>query len=337
MAWPPILETMFKPGPRAFFGITGDWRSLLRLHFLHAALESGLLEALRVSRTRAELVSEMGVEREDLLDAILDLGVSLGELRHGEGLFELKGARAKALSREENDALAALVEANVTYYNAVFRGFANRLRGGPLDPGVGEIGALVARASRISEPYVERFLAEVVRDISPDSVLDVGCGSAGHLKGVLDQDPEARGVGLEVDPRVVAQAESNLAMWGLADRATIFTGDIRDLPKDLGGPFHLALFFNLAYYFPDEERVEVLRAIRERLVPLGRLALTISCRGSRMDQFSANLNVATTSMEGLTPLPTWEEMESQLREAGFSNVHRRALMPGTTYFGFVAF
>ncbi len=336
MALSPILKILRRQDPRAVLGITGDWKSLLRLHFLYAALDSGLVHALQTPRSRDDLVELLGVHRIELLDALLELGICLGELGGKDDVYRLKGYRIKALGQERNDALAALIEANITYYNSVFRGFSRRLRGGPMDEGVGKIGGLVARASKIAEPYVEHFLQEVVRVTSPARILDVGCGSGTHLKEALEEAPGAWGIGVELDPEVAEQASANLEAWGLEDRARVVVSDIRDHHASLGGPFDLALFFSLAYYFRDEERVGVLRSVREQLEEGGALGLTVSCRGPGMDAFSANLNLATTSMEGLTALPTPEEMARQLREAGFLEVRRQTLAPGTTFFGFVA-
>jgi hypothetical protein len=56
-----------------------------------------------------------------------------------------------------------------------------------------------------------------------------------------------------------------------------------------------------------------------------------------VDPFSANLNLVTTFYEGLTPLPTEDEMELQLRDAGFQEVRRSPLIPGTSYLAFTAF
>ncbi|MFC1574504.1 class I SAM-dependent methyltransferase [Gemmatimonadota bacterium] len=336
MAFSPLLSLLKNHDPRAFLQISGDWKSLLRMHFLHAALESGLLPALLEPRTREELVEGMGVECPELLDGILELGMSLGELALKDGRYRVKGSRSRALQQERNDALAAMVEANVTYYNDVFRGFSRRMRGAPLDRGMESIGPLVARVSKIAEPYLEHFLRKLVKGKGPLRVLDVGCGSGLHLKTALEENRELHGVGLEMDPGVVLQARDNLEGWGIDDRLKIVQGDVRAIPEDAVGPFDLLFLFSVVYYFQVPERISILRDLRERLSPHGRLAVAVSCRGEGADRFSANLNLATTSMEGLTPLPTPQEMEAQLREAGFQTVARERLIPGTTYFGFVA-
>jgi SAM-dependent methyltransferase len=152
----------------------------------------------------------------------------------------------------------------------------------------------------------------------------------------LSARPGSEGVGLEAEPHVALQARENMEAWGLARRATIVTGDARTLPPEADGPFELVMVMSMVYYLEPNERVALLREIRHRLAPGGRVALTTSCRGTDVDPFTANLNLVTTLYEGLTPLPTATEMELQLRDAGFEEVRRSALMPGTSYLAFTA-
>jgi SAM-dependent methyltransferase len=336
MALSPLVSVLRAHDPRAFFQITSDWKSMLRMHFLHAAISSGLLEALDRPRNREDLLHELEVERPALLDALLQLGVSLGELNQGSEGYRLKGSRVRALRKEKNDALAALVQANVTYYNSVFQGFSQRMRGGELAEGVGAIGPLVARVSKIAEPYLQHFLGTAVKGKGPLRVLDVGCGSGLHLRRALEMNPALTCVGLELDPEVVRQARENILRWGHSERIRIEEGDVRSLPPGAKGPFDLVLLFSVIYYFGEEERAAVLREVRDNLALGGVLSLATSCRGEGCDLFSANLNLATSSMAGLTPLPEVGEMENQLRTAGFTDVRRTRLIPKTTYFGFLA-
>ena len=113
--------------------------------------------------------------------------------------------------------------------------------------------------------------------------------------------------------------------------------DARDLPPEADGPFELVLVMSMVYYLEPDERVVLLREIRNRLASGGRVALTTSCSGPGVDPFTANLNLVTTFFEGLTPLPTAEEMERQLRDAGFEEVRLSPLIPSTSYLAFSAF
>lgn len=336
MSLEPLAALLRSTDPVAFLRISRDWRSLLRMHFLHAAFEAGLLRALREPRSRDELVGTLRVQRPEILDALLELGVSLGEIASSQGTFRLRGPRSRALADPRNDALAAMVQANVTYYNTAYRDLAHLMTGGASGDGPDGFGALVARVSRISEPYVTHHLRRLLKGRGPLRVLDVGCGSGLHLKVVLEAHPESEGVGLEADREVVGQASENLSRWGLGHRARVVHGNGAEAARAVDGPFDLVLLMSVIYYVPVAERVVFLRGLGSLLSPGGCLLVATSCRGAGIDPFSANLNVATSSMEGLTPLPTPEEMEGHLREAGFATVDRTRLVPGTTYFCFRA-
>lgn len=336
MAVSPFFTILRNQSPRAVFQVSGDWTALLRMHFLYAALTSGLLPALSRPRTKEELVAALEVRRPELLDAILDLGTSLGELARKGGRYRVRGSRSRALQEERNDALAAMVEANVTYYNDAFRGFSDRLKGGPREERIHSIGPLVARVSRIAEPFVNHFLRDVVRGRGPLRILDVGCGSGLHFRTASKENPQVSGLGLDVDPAVVRQARENLRRWELDRRVEILEGDIQSPPEKVRGPFDLILLFNVIYYFPVSERVPLFQTLRRMLSQGGTVVVTSSCRGEGADLFSATLNLAAASMEGLTPLPEREEMEAQLLQAGFSDVRARKLAARTTHFGFLA-
>jgi SAM-dependent methyltransferase len=336
MSLRPLMATLRTLDPRAHLRISRDWQSVLRFHFLHAALDSGILQALREPRTREALARGLNIVRPEILDALLDLGISLGELRGRGDRISLRGRRSTALADPRNDALAAMVQANVTYYNDSYRHLTTRLRGAPLGQELEIFGPLVARLSRITEPYIADFIERVLRGRGPVRALDVGCGSGAHLRSLLGADTRNTAVGLDLDPAVVRQALENLRGWDLDHRATVVEGDGGDLPPEVEGDFDVILLLSVVYYLDVPERMELLRMLHARLSPGGVLIAATSCRGPGVDLFSANLNVVTSSTRGLTPLPTIDEIEGQLRGTGFRDVRRTRLIPATSYWGLTA-
>jgi SAM-dependent methyltransferase len=332
----PTLSTLRNHDPLAVAAIFRDWQAMLRMHFLHAALESGLIRALESPRTEEELRVALAVNDPEVLSALLQLGVALGELRFRGSAFSLRGRRARALLQPRNDALAAMIQAAVTYYNDTYRRVTRRMKDGGPGGVLAGFGPLVARFSKITEPHVHAFIRRSASGGEGGRVLDVGCGSGLNLRMALETRPGSEGVGLEADPHVAVQARENMEAWGLAGRATIVTADARALPPEADGPYQLVMLMSMVYYLQPDERVDLLREIRHRLAPGGRVTLTTSCRGPRVDPFTANLNLVTTLHEGLTPLPTATEMELQLRDAGFQEVRRSTLIPGTSYLAFTA-
>lgn len=328
-----FLRIMKIPG---LFGIMKDWQSLVRTHFLYAAVDSGLLPALATPASREDLIQKMKVLRPDLMDALLDVGLAAKELAFDQGKYRLKGKRSIALAGKDGDMLSALIQANFSYYHAAFDKVANRLQGGLLGDDLEKIGTLVARFSKIGDPLIRNFLSSLVRNRKSLYVLDVGCGSGIHLQSLYQSNRQSTGIGIDIDPTVAEQARKNISDWGLSEKFRILTGDVR-LPIDgLEGPFDLITLLNILYYFPLPERLDLLRHLGSRLTPDGFLAIAMNCHGRGKDLGAANLNLVNCSLKGLTPLPDTEEIMALLKEAGFNRVDCRKLIPGSSFYGFVA-
>jgi hypothetical protein len=88
------------------------------------------------------------------------------------------------------------------------------------------------------------------------------------------------------------------------------------------------------YYFPVTQRVEVLRHVGSFLKPAGRFLVTTWCQGRGVA--SALMDLCGAMMDRGGRLPTPAELEAQIREAGFAKVIRRSLIPGESFWAFVA-
>ena len=313
-----------------------DWFSFLRLHFLYTALESGLLNALQTGATRQALIETLQVRRPELLDALLDLGLALGELSRRNSVFRLKGKRSKILATPRSDALAAVIQANVTYYSDAYRRLADRMRGAPLGDDLKEIGETVARFSKLGEPILRSFIQAIVPDSGSFRMLDVGCGSGFVLKTAGKVNAGVSGIGIDSDNKVADQARNNLEQWGLTDRFTILAGDIRsEIPARQGG-FDLITAFNLIYYIPLDERSEFFGLLRSLLSKDGRLAMVSNFQSKGTDAVAANLNIVNCSLNNLTVLPNLEEIKNQLSLCHFDRIKVTRFMPRSEFYGITA-
>ena len=327
------FKTMTKPG---LVWIIRDSMTMVRMHFLHAGLDSGLLEALKEDSGREELLHKLEVRNPELLDALLDLGLSLGELSLTKGRYRLKGRRSRALIKGEDEFLAALIMAHVTYYNSIYRHLSERLKGSPLGNYLEYVGDLVAKVSRISEPYIQGFIHDVIAGEGRVNILDIGCGSGGHLLSIHEENPDAVGVGIDLDEVVVKQAQENLANWDMTNEFRVLIGDIRNPPTGLEGSFDYITLFNLIYYFPVEDRATLFRSLKPMLNPGGALLIVSTFQGKGRDAMAANLDIATRSMIGCAPLPELNELRDQLRASGFNKIEQEKLAPLGTVFGLKA-
>lgn len=82
-----MLRAMKIPG---LYPIMKDWQAFVRLHFIYAALESGLLEALSTPASGNDLIQKLNVKRPQILEALLDVGLSARELSYENGSYSVK-------------------------------------------------------------------------------------------------------------------------------------------------------------------------------------------------------------------------------------------------------
>ena len=90
-----FLRMMKIPG---LYHIMQDWQGFIRMHFIFAAYESGLLGALVTPCDRQTLIDRLEVKRPDILDALLDVGLASKELSLKNGQFVINGKRSKAMA-----------------------------------------------------------------------------------------------------------------------------------------------------------------------------------------------------------------------------------------------
>ena len=92
-----------------------------------------------------------------------------------------------------------------------------------------------------SETMIEAALLLQPDRSRPWRLLDLGLGSGCLLLTLLKEVPHATGLGLEASPAALAVAQANAEALGVADRATLVSGDWRepDWTDRLAGPFDL--------------------------------------------------------------------------------------------------
>jgi SAM-dependent methyltransferase len=313
-----------------------DVQTLIRMQFLYAGIECGLLAALKTPSTKDDLVKKLDAKRLELLEALLNVGLSLGELSCENGVYRVKGKRSLAVTGEKGDPLAALVQASLNHYNSSYLNLTSRLHGARSDNRLDEIGDTVARCSRLYAPFFQSFVSDTVAGKGALRILDIGCGSGIYLRDAYEANPGVSGIGIDMDHAVVEQARRNLAGWGISDRFRIINGDIRVPPAELSGSFDLITMYNLIYYFKTTERPGLFLSIRSMLSPGGRIALATNVQGEPKDIGSSHLNLVTSSTAGCTPLPVLGEITSLLRDSGFEHIKITRLIPGTALYGIVA-
>ena len=306
-----------------------------RVTWLAAAARAGLLRhladgALPLDRLADQFAPDAADN--DGLRTWLDMGVRLGELAHRNGAYTLRGFLARKLADPDNDAIAAILEEVATLHHRLLVETPERLQSGRRFTLDDQDGVLIARSSRVIEPFVQEAIDDAVLPSGPVCLLEVGAGTGTHIRYAAGRNPELTALGLELQPRVAELANQNLREWGLAERASVDSGDVRNRTPE--ATFDLVTLHNNIYYFAVEERPALLRHLGGFLTPGGRLLLTTGCAGGSPTMQA--LDIWSANTQGCGRLPEVDELQGQLREAGFSEIRSRRLMPGESYYAFQA-
>lgn len=308
-------------------------RGYHRVAFLAAGLNSGWLGRLAAGpRTFDALAAELAVApgMRDGLQAWLQTGVVLGELRLRPEGYLLRGRLSRLLVDPRQDAAAAFVEELAFLHNTLITQAPERLRHGRPFTLADQDPRMIARSSRLAEPFICQVLVEVIPRRGPVRLLEVGCGAAAYIRFAARLNPDLTALGLELQAEAAGLAVGNLAVWDLGHRVAIEVGDIRNkIPEPA---FDLATLHQNIHYFPVAGRIALLRHVRAFLKPGGRLVLTTLCRGPGSTAAVLDLWGAMTAGCGRLPEPA--AMVAQLGEAGFDGVSARGLVPGESFYAF---
>ncbi len=137
------------------------------------------------------LAAALGV-RDDrhVLRAWLDIGVRLGELGFDDGC-QLRGRAAKALGDPRNDTVAAALEEVARFHLPVLLDAPAMARGGRRLTLGDQDGEVIARSTRIVQPFVEEAVGLVVNRHEPRRLLEVGCGSGVYVRHAARLNPDS--------------------------------------------------------------------------------------------------------------------------------------------------
>ncbi|MFD9905352.1 SAM-dependent methyltransferase [Streptomyces sp. NPDC059063] len=307
---------------------------LYRASFLAAAAGSGVLGCMATRPCDLESIAErIGAAPEDRqrLRAWLEIGVRLGELSRGEGCYRLRSRTAKALARPGNDAVAATLEELLRFHVPALRDAPRMLADGGRFDLSDQDGLVIARSSLVVRRMVEEALGRTLPRTAPVRLLEVGCGSGAYVRYAAELNPRLTALAVDLQGEVAERAAKNMAQWGLADRVETRQADLRTL--ELQPQFDVVTLHNNIYYFPEDERADVLARVRSFLAPGGTLLLTSSCRGGGVLGLDVlNLWFEYAGFGG--PLPREDELLGQLRAAGFDDVRATRPVPGQPFRAF---
>ena len=317
--------------------LNGIFRQSYRDSFAAAALSEGIYTLLCHGPVSLDAIyqhltgSAAGPDgSKEKLQTWLEVGVSLGELKRSPGGYALASRLARQLAQPANDGIAAMYQEVSTLHHDLLSQTPARLREQRPFAWADTDGELIARSSRILEPYILDVVDEVVPEQGVVRLLEVGCGSGVYIRRACQHNQQLSAVGLELQPEVAEFARKNLRDWGVAERVVVECVDVRAYATP--EHFDLLTLHNNIYYFPVPERLDLLRRLAGYLKPGGRLLLTTACQGTSATML---LNLWGEMTAGAGPLPQADAMLDLMGQAGFGWLRKIDLLPGGGFYAFV--
>jgi 4-hydroxy-2,2'-bipyrrole-5-carbaldehyde O-methyltransferase len=296
-----------------------------RAGFISTAISEGIYNILSNGPANLENIQNtIGTDLDkEGLKAWLDLGVAIGELDKNNGGYSIKSAFSKKLLNPANDTWRAFFQARVEIFYDYIINTPTFLKQNKKFDFSHSYGELFARSSRTVEPILIDVVDKIIPSNGACSLLEVGCGSGIYIKRACDRNPNLTVTGLELQKTVADFARENTTIWQIDNRVTIQHTDVRKFQSEK--LFDIVTFFNLIYYFPENERTNLLRNLGQLLNPGGKLILTTLCPVN--DPSIQLMNLWSSMTDGFGPLPDPDNVCDQLNDAGFDEIQSEKLIP----------
>ena len=161
------------------------------------------------------------------------------------------------------------------------------------------------------------------------AVLEIGCGAGNHLLQLANAFPNARIAGVDIDADSLNVARAKLAKAGMESRVSVFEGDISLATQ--AGKFDAVVMIEVLHEIAPAIRAPIINASANALAPGGYLVIideTYPTTLAEMRQKDFLFPVQTGFEELMwgNVIPTREEQESLLRNAGFSGAINRSII-----------
>ena len=328
-----LLRLTTVPDKFALFGLMRSLRGQMRIGTASALVRCGAMVHLSKPCTLGELVEALDIQEVEMLQHLLELGVRLRLLRRRGGRYVAKSQLARCLARPGENPVASMLVEVATYHREVFDFLPDRLRGEAPRDFLATYGPVIAISSRLMEPWLFAFTRERVGESQGQRILDIGCGSGQFLAFCAGLHSDHKGAGIEMDEGAARAANQRLEEAELANRFVVQLGDARSDAAWPEGSFDIITAHQNVYYFDEAERTALWRKCRERLNEGGKLLIVTPTSGGPMSDYFSLILRSTVHCFGL---PSAQQLTSELKSAGFSQVERERMIPGDSLWGIEA-
>ncbi len=211
-------------------------------------------------------------------------------------------------------------------YQPFFENVENMVRADTVRGDLHRIDERVAAGFRkAGDAFTFRVLEQLIDDLSPGAMVELGCGDIDLCQYVGERHPQMRFLGIDYDSRFLDQAATTIARRGWDDRVEILKHDLFDLASAANdfSAYQLVTAIDLfhGYYFEGRERLLTLFRVLRAVFPNQQFLVSEMCLADE----KAMARIAYPMLEheffhGLTGQRTFREgeLEALLTEAGFT-------------------
>jgi N,N-dimethyltransferase/O-methyltransferase len=312
----------------------------LRSVALHAVFEIGVFEVLAHGPATLSSLSSKTRVVPGKLGPFVDALCAMGLLTRCDGRYQIIPGD-EALLRADGDVARILAASPVRETFSKLAGAVKVLRSGSCIQAAGSGGEVGPEERRRFLAYLHSMSGTVAREVAGilgrvpfGHVLDLGCGPGTYSLELLRGMPKARATMVDRSD-AIKMAESLARTERLAERMTFLAHDVgKGVP---GGLFDLVVLSNLIHCYSPAWNRRLLKRVRSRLSPGGRIAIKdYSIRSDCLGPPSAvmfRLSMAMFAGDG--DVYSAATVRNWLVEAGYGEIRRLRLKEDSASYLFV--
>ena len=236
--------------------------------------------------------------------------------------------------------LAPYFQGATSFYSADFATYPERFRDGGVfsyqDHGEAFSDAIATTTAGFHAVIARRMLPAIpgLKDklAAGARVLDMGCGAAGLLMRIAEAHPNTTCVGVDVDRHGIALAQERISEAGLGGRVSVELIDGGEIGHD--NEFDVVTLFEVLHEIPVAARAGVIANCHQALKPGAPLFILdetypSGLAGLREREYALAVQTAFNELIWGNVVPTADDQDALLRDAGFARVERAQI---ATYF-----